>query len=231
MRKISLYLICVVMLAFAQGCSLKHSLGYVNNELAWRQSFGDMKTEVSLGGNVFNQFGDSVTDMPGYQYHSEETGYINTGFSLGLACYYRVFQNDIFDLSAGLKFTNYFNVSYNYTYYFNFQGDQRKYHYEESMQLDFFNSNKASILFPDLEIKCPFLDNLKFVLNVELVYIAWHYNGGYYKYEFWQDVASNEDYSEGSSDKINGPGAINGIRTGSGIFSIGGINAGILYYF
>jgi hypothetical protein len=230
MRKIHLYLILAVLLALAQGCSLKHSLGYVNNELAWRQSFGDMKTELSLGGGTLNNFSDGVTDANGI-YTSTETGRIQTDISLGLAYYYRVFKNDIFDISAGLKFRNYFRFDYNYTYYYQNYSIVRHYNYNESLDFGFFNSNRVSVMFPDAEIKCPFSDNLKFTLSVELVYVKWRYNGGNHLYNFWQDVSTNTGYHEGGSDKTNGPGAAYGLKGGSEMFSIGGINAGLLYYF
>jgi len=232
MRRIAALIIPAVLLAFMQGCGFRQSIGYVNNDLAWRQASGEIKTEVSLGGNVVNQFNDKTIDVPGYYYYSDETGDINTNLSLGLAFYYRLFKNDIFDLSAGLKFTNYFNVDYNYLYYFDLLGPLKHYHYDETMQFDYLNSNRVSILFPDVEIKCPFSDNLKFVFSVELLYISWRYNNGYIKYTFSQDVSTSTRYTEGGNPgSVAAPGAINSVKGGSDIFSIGGVNLGLLYYF
>jgi hypothetical protein len=233
MRKIPLFIILAVLFAFTQGCSIRQSLGYADNDLSWRQSFGDMKTEVSLGCSMANKFGDVAGIDPNtHIYYSNETGTVDVDVPLALGFYYRVFKNKVFDVSAGIKYTNNFKAVYKYTYEYRNNINTRHYHYDETLKLDLFTSNRVSLIFPDAEIKCPFSDNLKFTFSVELLYIGWRYNGGNYNYEFWQDVATNAAYTDGGNPgSAAAPGAINSVRGGSDIFSIGAINAGILYYF
>lgn len=230
MRNLSLFITAAALLVFVQGCSLKHAVGYTNNELVWRQAFGDMKTELSLSAKMQNSFADDTTEVYGL-YRSEETGTETADLSVGLGFYYSLFKNDIFDISAGLKYRNYFRLAYEYNYYFENYGNVRRYHYDETLEFDFMYSNRVSIMLPEAEIKCPFMENLKFTFSVELLYIAWRYDAGRYDYNFWQDVATYSTYTEGDSSSVAAPGKVNNFRGGSDIFSLGGITAGILYYF
>jgi hypothetical protein len=231
MRKIAAFLILTAILAVSAGCGLKQSLNLANNELSWRQYFGGMKTEVSLGCGINNSFDDGSSLANGI-YHSWETGSDAVDVSLGLGFYYGLFKNDIFNLSAGLKYRNYFRGVYSYDYSFVNYSIVRHYSYMETLVIDYFSSNRVSVIFPDVEIKCPLSDNLKFTFNVELLYVAWRYNGGKINYSFWQDVATNTTYTQGGNPgSVEAPGAVNDVKGGSDIFSIGGINVGILYYF
>lgn len=231
MRKIPVIIILSAFLALTQGCALKHSIGYVSNELVWRQSFGDVKTQVSLGGSVNNSFADAVTDDPGLYYKQEETGGVVADAWLGLGVFYRIFKNDIFDLSAGIKFRNNFRADYNYLYYYEAYTGLRSYHYDEEFVFNYFSANKLSLMLPDVEIKSPFSDNIKFTFSLELVYLKWFYNGGKYVSTFRQDVSTIAIYSEESKEIFEAIGAVNSVEAGSGLTYFGAINLGILYYF
>lgn len=231
MKRTAALIIAAAMLAAFSACSARHGIGYVNNELSYRAAFEGMKAEVSLGGSDSNEFDDSVTDLPGLYYKSEETGAVNAQATLGLAYYYTVFKNGIFDVSAGIKYRNYFTVAYNYTYYYEAYVGSKKYHYDEALDFGYFNSNRASLIFPDAEIICPFMENLKFTVSVELVYLKWKYKGGNRVYTFSQDVSTNIAYAESDTDVTIAPGAVESMSFGTDIFSLGGIHAGIIYYF
>jgi hypothetical protein len=241
MRKINTFLLLAGLLVLLGACSAKHGIGYVNNEFVWRQSFGDIKTEVSLGGSVANSFDDRTAyylgdEIPGNEkrYKSQETGSVNTCASLGLAAYYRIFKNDIFDVSAGLKYRNYFSAAYQYLYYFENYVNypyERLYHYDESLEINFFSKHKISLMFPDVEIKCPFMENMKFTFSAELVYVKWKNKGGNYLYNFRQDVSTVSGYAEDAVETVNRPGAADSVSFSSDFFNLGSINLGVLYYF
>jgi hypothetical protein len=232
MKKNALLIASAALLIFVSACSLKNSVGYVNNSLAWRAGMGDIKAEVSLGVSVKNDYSDiPEIDLPGLYYKTGETGVDTADAWLGIAGYYRLFKNDIFDISAGLKFSNNFKTEYDYTYYYEAYTGSRSYHYDENFAFNFFSENKLSLILPDAEIKCPFSDNMKFTVSAELIYLKWRYNGGKYKSRFTQDVSTYTPYAENFEEKTEGPGAVNDVSFGSDIFRLGTINIGVLYYF
>ncbi|HRU40233.1 MAG TPA: hypothetical protein P5511_10170 [Candidatus Goldiibacteriota bacterium] len=232
MKKTTLALAAAVMAAFIQGCSLKHGIGYVNDEIALRVYLDevDVKLEASLGIGVRNDFDDTSYDI-GIFYRSQETGSVRAVAPLGLAAYYTFYKGDFFDLSAGLKYRKYFGAAYSYLYYFEKYPDTKKYYYEENLDIVYAADNKASLVFPDIELKCPFMENLKFTASLELLYVRWTNKGGNYFYRFVQSVKTNEGYSEETDEVFNDPGPADSVQVGSGLFAPAELKIGIIYYF
>jgi hypothetical protein len=231
MRKTSVLTAALAAAWLLGACAARHGIGLVNNELAWRMGYGDVTAEVTLGTSTDNSFYDTEADLPGLFYAYTENGSVSYSSWLGLAGYYRLFSSSIFSVSAGLKYGNEFVMTDTYEYKYSAYSGYRKYEYTETFEFFFFSRNRLGIILPDVEISSPFSDNLKFTFNVELLYMLWTYAGGKYSENFSQSVSTVEAYKETTRSVLLGPGQVGGVSIGSGLFTLGRINAGLMYYF
>lgn len=229
MKKNDVIVLLLLATVLLPACSVKRGVGYVNNALTVRDTYDNIKVEISLGGGAENIYSDEES-KEGY-YHYAEHGGINIAADLGLAVYYTLFSNDYVSASAGLKYTDYLSYSYNYQYVYNQYTAFAQYEYYENVRVNYFNSGKVSVLFPDLEISTTIISGLKLVASLELVYLRWTNKGGYYMSEFKQQV-NNSGYSEPVDAAGNyQPGKVTESRIGSGLFYLGTLSVGALYYF
>jgi hypothetical protein len=237
MRKILLAAALAAVIAVTQGCAVKRGVGLVNNELTYREDYGKVTAEISAGAavnNSFSDFEDLLPPMPPSIYldHKQENGQVSVAVPVGIGVYYKLFTNDVFALSAGLKYYDYFAYNYDYIYYYEKRTSESIYDYTENVRIDYFSSNKASVIFPDVEIKLPFFDNLRLAVNVELIYLRWYYSGGYYTSAYERRL-SNSTGNTTPVDRYSyiSPGRVTGVNVGSGLFYLGTINMGVMYYF
>jgi hypothetical protein len=229
MKKEAVIALMLLAAALLPACSVKRGIGYVNNALTVRDTYEKVKVELSLGGGAANDFSDAESKA-GY-YHSEENGSVNLAADLAIGVYYAFFSNDFIAVSAGLKYTDYLSYSYAYQYRYDQYTAFAQYEYYEYIRINYFNSGKASVIFPDLEISTPYNDNLKLVASLELVYLYWTNQGGYYESAFRQRL-NNSGYSEPDDYEIyNKPGKVTSSRIGSSLFYLGTLSIGALYYF
>lgn len=237
MRKIILAAVLAMAIAAMQGCAVKRGVGLVNNALVVRDDYGSFMAELSAGINVQNKFSDSAELSAGF-YHEQQTGQVLASSEAGLGVYYKLYSGGTFTVSAGLKYFDYLTYNYNYIYYYERTNAGSTYDYTENIRADYFNANKLSVIFPDVEIKLPFLDNLRLIANLELVYLKWYYNGGYYTsaYEIKETGVTGNTSKAVVTTPVDSfsyisPGRVTGVNTGSGLLYLGSINLGVLYYF
>jgi hypothetical protein len=231
MKKILPVILVLLALALTQGCAVKRGLGFVNNALTVRDDYGSVQAELSAGVNIQNYFSD-YTNLQNNYYHEQENGQVLGTSEVGLGVYYKLYSGNVFTVSAGLKYFDYITYNYNYIYYYERTNVSETYDYQENITVDYFNSNKVSVMFPDVEIKLPFGDNLRMVANLELVYLKWYYTGGYYRSTYEQKL----DKQTGNTTPADtfgyvAPGKVTSVTVGSGLFYLGTVNFGILYYF
>lgn len=233
MRKIILVPVLAAVLLASQGCSVKRGVGLVNDSLTYREDFGNFRAEISLGAVVHNYFSDYDYYPTPYSYYRQETGQVGTAVPAGAGVYYRLFANDIFTVSAGLKYYDYLAYNYNYTYsYYRPNTQEETYNYREDFRIDYFSSGKVSVIFPDVEVNLPFSRDMKLAVNMELVYMRWYNTGGYYASAYEQNLDTYTGYTNPvDTFSYNAPGKITGVSLGSGLFYLGSINMGVMYYF
>ncbi len=231
MKKIFLIILLLPALAIMQGCAIKRGVGIVNNALTLRADYGSFKTELSASVEVDNDFSDSETMLTKF-YQKQENGGVLASAAMGLGAYYKLYSGDIFEVSAGLKFYDYISYNYSYVYYYMKTDIDEAYDYTENIRIDYFSTNKVSVIFPDVEIKLPFSDNIRLAVNMELVYLKWFNDGGCYKSVYEERLGKYEGYTVPQDSYCYlSPGKVTGVEVGSGLFYLGTINLGILYYF
>lgn len=231
MKKIMLVASVFTALLFSS-CSYRRGIGAVNNELLLRDWYGNACIELSIESDIRSNFREITYDYsPYYRYDSDYAAY-ETTLTLGLALYGTLYRNDFLRISAGIKYKDMIYARFSEEGRRYFMDGHDYFRHTISGYSRYASDQAVSIVFPDIEISTPFMDDLKFIIKADLLSLSLRFRDAVFSFNFREEnnTYDGEYVSFGSVD-FSFPDSLESIYFSSTYVDLGNLKLGLVYYF